>query len=58
VGGGTGGLATSSKCIRKFGAGNVAIIEPSQFHCIKYSRITLKILFKKILFQIISLVGL
>ena len=32
VGGGTGGLATSSKCVRKFGAGNVAIIEPSKFH--------------------------
>lgn len=33
VGGGTGGLATASKCARKFGAGNVAIIEPSKNHC-------------------------
>ena len=35
VGGGTGGLATGSKSIRQFGAGNVAIIEPSTFHCMK-----------------------
>ena len=45
VGGGTGGLATGSKSIRQFGAGNVAIIEPSTFHCMKKS---LFILFERL----------
>lgn len=34
IGAGTGGCATGSKFARKLGAENVAIIEPSQDHCI------------------------
>lgn len=33
VGGGCGGLSTAAKFVRKLGAGNVAIIEPSNDHC-------------------------
>lgn len=34
VGGGSGGISVGAKFARKLGANNVAIIEPSEHHCI------------------------
>ena len=35
IGGGSGGLATSSRFARKLDAQNVAIVEPAEWHCKK-----------------------
>lgn len=48
VGGGSAGLNISSRFVRKLGKNNVAMIEPSDWHC-KYLSIIIYLLVKKML---------